>query len=150
SPPSQARPAAHEARAEQSPAPRPPPPPQRAAGEVARTDGHSRIFSSPLARRLAKDAGIELARIQGPGPRGRIVARDVEAAKSGKGLAPAAAPAAAPLPVQAPADDKIRALFEPGSYDVVAHDNVRRVIARRLVEAKLTIPHFYLTLDCSI
>src|SRR5215470_14002361 len=87
SPPSQARPAAHEARAEQSPAPRPPPPPQRAAGAVARTDGHSRIFSSPLARRLAKDAGIELARIQGSGPRGRIVARDVEAAKSGKGLA---------------------------------------------------------------
>ena len=50
----------------------------------------------------------------------------------------------------APSDDKIRALFEPGSYEVVPHDNIRKVIARRLVEAKLTIPHFYLTLDCNI
>jgi pyruvate dehydrogenase E2 component (dihydrolipoamide acetyltransferase) len=115
--------------------------------------GGNRIFSSPLARRLAKTAGLDLARIQGSGPHGRIIARDVEAAKSGKGLvAPEAqaAPGVPPLPVQAPSDDKIRALFEPGSYDVVPHDNVRRVIARRLLEAKLTIPHFYLTLDCEI
>jgi pyruvate dehydrogenase E2 component (dihydrolipoamide acetyltransferase) len=126
-----------------------------AAGEGARTDGHgaNRIFSSPLARRLAKDAGIELARIQGSGPHGRIIARDVEAAKSGKGLAaPAAAPSiAAVTPAAiAPSDDKIRALFEPGSFEAVPHDNVRKVIARRLLEAKLTIPHFYLTLDCNI
>ena len=115
--------------------------------------GGERVFSSPLARRLARDAGIDLARIQGSGPHGRIIARDVEAAKSGKGLvAPAAAiaPAAAPLAVQVPADDKIRALFEPGSYEVVPHDNIRKVIARRLLEAKLTIPHFYLTVDCNI
>ena len=85
-----------------------------------------------------------------PGPHGRIIARDVEAAKSGKGLAPAAAAAGAPLAVQPPSDDKIRALFEPGSYEVVPHDNIRKVIARRLVEAKQTIPHFYLTLDCNI
>ena len=58
--------------------------------------------------------------------------------------------AAAPLAVQIPADDKIRALFEPGSYEVVPHDNIRKVIARRLLEAKLTIPHFYLTVDCNI
>ena len=112
-----------------------------------------RVFSSPLARRLAKDAGIDLARLQGSGPHGRVIARDVEAAKSGKGLAaPAAATAAAaaPLAVQIPADDKIRALFEPGSYEVVPHDNIRKVIARRLLEAKLTIPHFYLTVDCNI
>jgi pyruvate dehydrogenase E2 component (dihydrolipoamide acetyltransferase) len=122
-----------------------------APGAVAR--GSERVFSSPLARRLARDAGIDLARIQGSGPHGRIIARDVEAAKSGKGLvAPAAAiaPAAAPLAVQVPADDKIRALFEPGSYEVVPHDNIRKVIARRLLEAKLTIPHFYLTVDCNI
>jgi pyruvate dehydrogenase E2 component (dihydrolipoamide acetyltransferase) len=122
-------------------------------GEGARAagTGANRIFSSPLARRLAKDAGIDLARIQGSGPHGRVIARDVAAAKSGKGLAaaPAAAAAAAPA-VQAPSDDKIRALFEPGSYDVVPHDNIRKVIARRLLEAKLTIPHFYLTLDCAI
>src|SRR5271166_646825 len=110
----------------------------------------NRIFSSPLARRLAKQAGIELARIQGSGPHGRVIARDVEAAKSGKGLTrPALAPAPS-LTVAAPSDEKIRALFEPGSYDVVPHDNIRKVIAHRLVEAKLTIPHFYLTLDCNI
>jgi pyruvate dehydrogenase E2 component (dihydrolipoamide acetyltransferase) len=118
-------------------------------GEGARIagTGTNRIFSSPLARRLAKESGIDLARIQGSGPHGRVIARDVEATKSGKGLI---TPAAAPLSVQAPSDEKIRALFAPGSYDAVAHDNIRKVIARRLVEAKLTIPHFYLTLDCGI
>jgi pyruvate dehydrogenase E2 component (dihydrolipoamide acetyltransferase) len=118
-----------------------------AAARAAPHDGANRIFASPLARRLAKTAGIELSRIRGSGPHSRIIARDVEAARSGQGLAPAAAGSFA-LPV--PSDDKIRALFEPGSYDVIPHDNIRKVIARRLVEAKLTIPHFYLTLDCNI
>jgi pyruvate dehydrogenase E2 component (dihydrolipoamide acetyltransferase) len=120
---------------------------------VAAAHGADRVFSSPLARRLAKDVGIDLARLRGSGPHGRVIARDVEAVKSGKGLtAPTAATsaAAAPLAVQIPADDKIRALFEPGSYEVVPHDNIRKVIARRLLEAKLTIPHFYLTVDCNI
>jgi pyruvate dehydrogenase E2 component (dihydrolipoamide acetyltransferase) len=120
---------------------------------VAAAHGADRVFSSPLARRLAKDAGIDLARLRGSGPHGRVIARDVEAAKSGKGLtAPTAATsaAAAPLAVQIPADDKIRALFEPDSYEVVPHHNIRKVIARRLLEAKLTIPHFYLTVDCNI
>jgi pyruvate dehydrogenase E2 component (dihydrolipoyllysine-residue acetyltransferase) len=122
---------------------------QRGDGEgigVARTN---RVFSSPLARRLAKEAGIDLARIQGSGPHGRVIARDVEAAKSGRGIKAPAAPAAAAV-VQAPADEKIIALFEPGSYDAVPHDGIRKLIARRLLEAKLTIPHFYLTLDCNI
>jgi pyruvate dehydrogenase E2 component (dihydrolipoamide acetyltransferase) len=124
--------------------------PKRGDGEGARVAPTSRVFSSPLARRLAKEAGIDLARIRGSGPHGRVIAHDVELAKSGRGvMAPAAAPAAAP-PVQAPADEKILALFEPGSYEAVPHDNVRKVIARRLLEAKLTIPHFYLTLDCNI
>jgi pyruvate dehydrogenase E2 component (dihydrolipoyllysine-residue acetyltransferase) len=118
-----------------------------AAPVSAPAHGANRTFASPLARRLAKTANIELNRIRGSGPHGRIIARDVEAARSGQGLAPAAAASFA-LPV--PSDDKIRALFEPGSYDVVPHDNIRKVIARRLVEAKLTIPHFYLTLDCNI
>ena len=120
---------------------------------VAAAHGADRVFSSPLARRLAKGAGIDLARLRGSGPHGRVIARDVEAAKSGKGLAaPAVATsaAAAPLAVQIPADDKIRALFEAGSYEVIPHDNIRKVIARRLLEAKLTIPHFYLTVDCNI
>jgi pyruvate dehydrogenase E2 component (dihydrolipoamide acetyltransferase) len=113
--------------------------------------GANRVFSSPLARRLAKEAGVDLARIQGSGPHGRVIARDVEAAKSGRGLIAPAAAAPAPAPaLQTPSDEKIRALFEPGSYDAVPHDNVRKVIARRLTEAKLTIPHFYLTLDCDI
>src|SRR5262249_8653397 len=111
----------------------------------------NRIFASPLARRLAKEAAIELTRIAGSGPHGRIIARDVEAAKVGKGLsAPSPAPAA-PLPAMAAlSDDKVRALFEPGSYDVVPHDSMRKIIARRLTEAKTSIPHFYLTLDCRI
>ena len=131
--------------------------PPKAAGEGGRTDGHGtgRIFSSPLARRLAKEAGIDLQRIQGSGPHGRVIARDVAAAREGKGLrgpaiAPAAAAAATPIAVQAPSDEKIRALFAPGSYEVVPHDNVRRIIAQRLVQAKLTIPHFYLTIECNI
>jgi pyruvate dehydrogenase E2 component (dihydrolipoamide acetyltransferase) len=137
-------------KAGEPPRPAPAPAPQRGDGEgtgIARTN---RVFSSPLARRLAKDSGIDLARIQGSGPHGRVIARDVESAKSGRGVMAPAAAAAAALPVQAPADDKILALFEPGSYEAVPHDNVRKVIARRLLEAKLTIPHFYLTLDCNI
>lgn len=120
------------------------------APATPRTNGHGRIFASPLARRLARDAGIDIARIAGSGPHGRVVARDVEQAKAGGALrAPAGAPGLA-LPVQAPSDDKIRALFEPGSYDVVPHDNMRKIIAQRLVQAKLTIPHFYLTVACTI
>jgi pyruvate dehydrogenase E2 component (dihydrolipoamide acetyltransferase) len=152
-------PAAPTAKAEPKSEPRPEPaarpaatptapsPPAAQAAGLAATHGANRIFASPLARRLAKTAGIELNRMRGSGPHGRIIARDVEAARSGQGLAPATAGTFA-LPV--PSDDKIRALFEPGSYDVVPHDNIRKVIARRLVEAKLTIPHFYLTLDCNI
>jgi pyruvate dehydrogenase E2 component (dihydrolipoamide acetyltransferase) len=121
------------------------------------TNGHGRIFASPLARRLAKAVGIDIGRIPGSGPHGRIIARDVEAAKSGGTAlrAPAPAPAAgagtaAPAAAQAPSDDKIRALFEPGSYEVVPHDSIRKIIAQRLVLAKQTIPHFYLTITCTI
>ena len=125
------------------------------AAKAPATNGHAgRIFASPLARRLAKAAGIEIGRVAGSGPHGRIIARDVEAAKSGGAAlrAPAAAPVAAavPAPVLAPSDDKIRALFEPGSYEVVPHDNMRKIIAQRLVQAKQTIPHFYLTVACTI
>ena len=122
------------------------------AGEEARIARTNRVFSSPLARRLAKEAGIDLARVEGSGPHGRVIARDVEAAKSGRGIAaPAMAAAGTVAPtVQTLTDEKIRALFEPGSYDAVPHDNIRKVIARRLLEAKLTIPHFYLTLECNI
>ncbi|MBN9147376.1 pyruvate dehydrogenase complex dihydrolipoamide acetyltransferase [Nitrobacter sp.] len=114
-------------------------------------NGHGRIFSSPLARRLAKEAGIELSRIDGSGPHGRVVARDVEQAKSGKGLkAPAAASAGAPSIAPAMSDKQILSLFEDGSYEIVPHDNMRRTIAQRLTASIQTIPHFYLTMDCDI
>ena len=113
--------------------------------------GTNRVFSSPLARRLAKDAGIELARVAGTGPHGRVIARDVEEARSGKGLkAPAAAPSAAPSIAPSMSDQQIRALFEAGSYEVIPHDGMRRTIAQRLTASVQTIPHFYLTRDCDI
>jgi len=139
----------------QAPAPRPAPAPvaapaAQAASVAPQTNGHGRIFSSPLARRLAKEAGIELARIVGSGPHGRVIARDVEEAKSGKGLkAPGAAPSA---PTLAPSmsDKQILALFEPGSYEIVPHDGMRRTIAQRLTASIQSIPHFYLTINCDI
>jgi pyruvate dehydrogenase E2 component (dihydrolipoamide acetyltransferase) len=123
-----------------------------AAKETApQANGHDRTFSSPLARRLAKEAGIELARINGSGPHGRVIARDVEEARSGKGLkAPAAAPLAAPSIAPSMSDQQIRALFEDGSYEVIPHDGMRRTIAQRLTASVQTIPHFYLTMDCNI
>ncbi|HEY0330800.1 MAG TPA: pyruvate dehydrogenase complex dihydrolipoamide acetyltransferase [Rhodopseudomonas sp.] len=133
----------------------PQPSPQReegagpATGEAAHSNG--RVFSSPLARRLAKDAGIELSRIEGSGPHGRVVARDVEQAKSGKGLkAPAATPSAAPQLTPAMSDQQIRGFFKDGSFEEVPHDSMRKIIAQRLVQAKQTIPHFYLTMDCNL
>jgi len=132
------------------PAPAAPAPAQAAPAQA--TNGHARIFSSPLARRLAKESGIDLARISGTGPHGRVVARDIAAAKEGKGLkAPgAAAPAAAPMIAPSLSDEKVRALYEEGSYEVVPHDNMRRTIAQRLTQSTQTIPHFYLTIDCVI
>ncbi len=128
-----------------------PPAAAPASAPAAQANGAGRIFSSPLARRLAKDAGIDLGRITGTGPHGRVIARDVEGAKSGKGLkAPAAGPGAAPATAPALSDQQILGLFEPGSYDVVPHDGMRRTIAQRLTAATQSIPTFYLTIDCDI
>jgi pyruvate dehydrogenase E2 component (dihydrolipoamide acetyltransferase) len=143
----------------QTAAPRPhasaPPARERPAGEAAEADGHgaNRVFSSPLARRLAKEAGIDIGRIQGSGPHGRVIARDVASAKAGGGLrapAAAAAPAAGPAIAPSMSDQQIRALYEDGSYEVVPHDGMRRTIAQRLTASVQTIPHFYLTVDCDI
>jgi pyruvate dehydrogenase E2 component (dihydrolipoamide acetyltransferase) len=146
-------------------APPAPPSPQRGEGgggrEGARTNGHGagtgadRIFSSPLARRLAKEAGIDVAPIKGSGPHGRVIARDVAAAKEGKGLhapgpAPAAAAAGPPIIAPAMSDQQIRALYEEGSYELIPHDGMRRTIAQRLTASTQTIPHYYLTVDCDI
>ena len=141
-------PAATPAPAAKAPAPAGPAP---QAAAVPQANGHARTFSSPLARRLAKEAGIELARINGSGPHGRVIARDVQEARSGKGLkAPAATPAGAPAFAPSMSDKQILALFEPGSYEVVPHDGMRRTIAQRLTASVQTVPHFYLTMDCDI
>jgi pyruvate dehydrogenase E2 component (dihydrolipoamide acetyltransferase) len=142
SPPPSAAPAA------KAPPPAAAPAPQ--AASAPQTNGHSRTFSSPLARRLAKEAGIEVARINGTGPHGRVIARDVEEAKSGRGLKAPAAPAGAPAIAPSMSDKQIRALYEDGSYEVIPHDGMRRTIAQRLTASVQTIPHFYLTMDCNI
>jgi pyruvate dehydrogenase E2 component (dihydrolipoamide acetyltransferase) len=122
-------------------------PPSQPAGEGRPAN---RVFASPLARRLAKDSGIDVARVQGSGPHGRIIARDIEAARSGQGLRAPAAAAAAPVVAPSLSDQQIRALYEEGSYQVVPHDGMRRTIAQRLTASVQTIPHFYLTVDCDI
>jgi pyruvate dehydrogenase E2 component (dihydrolipoamide acetyltransferase) len=136
-----------------APAPAPAAAPAQAAPAAAPAPSGARVFASPLAKRLAKEAGIDIGRIAGSGPHGRVIARDVDAAKSGKGLRAApGAPAAAPAPAIAPSmsDQQVRALFEEGSYEVVPHDGMRRTIAQRLTQSTQTIPHFYLTIDCNI
>ena len=121
----------------------------------ARAPPGERIFISPLARRLAIEAGFDLSALRGSGPHGRIVKRDVDDALA-NGAPKAAQPAATqgvltvpttPL-VEAMADDKVLALYEEDNYEVVPHDGMRRVIAQRLTQSKQTIPHFYLTIEC--
>ncbi len=110
-----------------------------------------RTFASPLARRIAKELGLDLASIRGSGPHGRIVERDVKAALA---HAPAAVPAhdakAPEAPSPAPPDEIVRKNFAAGSFEETPHDSMRKTIARRLVEASRTIPHFYLTADCNL
>ncbi|CAN5179731.1 pyruvate dehydrogenase complex dihydrolipoamide acetyltransferase [soil metagenome] len=111
-----------------------------------------RVFASPLARRIARDKGIDLAALTGSGPHGRIVLKDVEGAKPGAkapAAASAGAPKAAPLAMGL-ADEAILKLYEDGSYEIVPHDGMRKIIAQRLVQAKQTVPHFYLTLSCDL
>ena len=139
------------------------PAPASAVVPAARSEA-SRVFASPLAKRMAKEFGLDLSAIVGSGPHGRVVERDVKAAQSGgtAKAAPAtpaapmpatvAAPAPAPKPVMAtgPSDDMTKKLFAPGSYEEVPHDGMRKTIARRLTESKQTVPHFYLTVDCNL
>ena len=98
---------------------------------------------SPLARRLAAQAGIDLTRLTPSGAHGRILARDVDGAIGERAASPARA-------VSGPSAAKVKALYEPGSYEEVALDAMRRTIAARLIEAKQTIPHFYLRADVTI
>ena len=135
-----------------APAPKPAPAPVPSApAPVAAKDGQ-RIFASPLARRLAGEANLDLARIQGSGPHGRIVKADVEGAKS-SGVA-AAAPAAPSAPVPRPAAAAPAAAsatpLPTEGFTELPLSTMRKVIARRLMESKQTIPHFYLTVEADI
>jgi pyruvate dehydrogenase E2 component (dihydrolipoamide acetyltransferase) len=117
-------------------------PPQ--AAPAAKANGAERIFASPLARRLAAQANIDLKSLKGSGPHGRIVKSDVEAAPKG-----AAAPAAAKGPA-GPAPTLEQMGIPPGSYDLIPLDGMRKTIARRLTDSFRDVPHFPLTIDLEI
>lgn len=124
--------------------------PAKAEQPAIASNKGDRVFASPLARRIAKDSGVDIAAVKGSGPHGRVVQRDVEAALASggaKAAAPKAEAAAAPKPMS---DDAVLKLFEEGTYEIVPHDGMRKTIARRLVESKQTVPHFYLTIDCEL
>ena len=134
--PAKPAPAAPQQTATQPAAPRPATP----GGNGHDTAQDERIFVSPLARRMAKQAGIDLAALKGSGPNGRIVKADIEGALQ-------KAPPAAPRPA-APATRPTAAVAAP--HTLVPHSSIRKVIARRLTEAKSTIPHFYVSMDVEI
>jgi pyruvate dehydrogenase E2 component (dihydrolipoamide acetyltransferase) len=125
--------------------------------------GNGRIFASPLARRMAQHAGLNLAAIRGSGPQGRIVKADIDSALSAaRGVPAAAAPPAAARPAATPSGpsvppaapalskERVAALAGNPAYTERPLNAMRRVIARRLTESKQTVPHFYLTIDCEI
>ncbi len=118
----------------------------------AAADG-SRIFASPLARRIAADKGLDLATLAGSGPRGRIVKADVEnatvAAPAAKAEAPKAAAPKAAAPTGATAE-AVAKMYADRTYEEVSLDGMRKTIAARLSEAKQTIPHFYLRRDIQL
>ena len=146
----------------ETPQPSPEPTPQPAAQTSGSNGQAGRVIASPLARRLARDGNLDLSGVKGSGPNGRIVKLDVEAAlKAGQAAAPSPAEATAAgqvvtartgsaAAIPAMADEEILGLYEPGTYEVVPHDNMRRIIAERLTMAKSTIPHFYLSVDCKL
>jgi pyruvate dehydrogenase E2 component (dihydrolipoamide acetyltransferase) len=116
--------------------------PERNFGPARLSGG---IAVTPLARRLASEAGIDLSRLSGSGPHGRIVARDVESAPR-----PTSPRGAVTALAEGPSADQIKALYDPANYEEVTLDGMRKTIAARLQQAKQTIPHFYLTSDIVI
>jgi pyruvate dehydrogenase E2 component (dihydrolipoyllysine-residue acetyltransferase) len=131
----------------------------------AAPDTEHRVFASPLAKRIAREKGVDLSRVQGSGPRGRIVKADVEAAMQAAAPAteiqapppaparsapePRAAETAAPSPGLAPLPDA-HLFYKESDYESAPNNSMRKAIARRLTSAKALIPHFYLTIDCEI
>ena len=137
-----------------APAPAAPAPqvkPVASAAAPAAASGE-RIFATPLAKRIAADKGINLAAIQGTGPHGRITKADVEQGKAGHmpaAAAPAAKPAPAPVAVSPSAVTDLLGKLGQG-FTALPNNNIKKVTAKRLLEAKQSIPHFYLTIDCQI
>ncbi|MAN77193.1 MAG: pyruvate dehydrogenase complex dihydrolipoamide acetyltransferase [Rhizobiales bacterium] len=150
-------PKAEESKADQKPKDEPKAPSSSADAKptpeplpAPKSDG-KRVFASPLARRLAKDAGIDLSAVSGSGPKGRVVKADIEKAKKdGVSAKPAAAPAAGAPLAAGMGKNQVLAMYEEGNYDIVPNDGMRKTVAARLTESKQTVPHFYLTLDCNI
>ncbi|HEX5321526.1 MAG TPA: pyruvate dehydrogenase complex dihydrolipoamide acetyltransferase [Stellaceae bacterium] len=139
-------------------APAPPVPPPPREREEGRGEGPgpappspaphrngARIFASPLARRMAAQANLDLSALRGSGPQGRIVKADIDAALGGGTKPSPAAPTPAPAIARATVD-----LTGDAPSTLKPHSSMRRTIARRLTESKQTVPHFYLTVDCRI
>jgi pyruvate dehydrogenase E2 component (dihydrolipoamide acetyltransferase) len=128
-----------------------PPPVVVAPPAAPAANGHAiptdRVFASPLARRMAQQAGIDLTQIKGSGPRGRIVRADIENLHGATTPAPAPAVASAPPPATAP---RPAAAPITAPHETQKLSNIRRVTARRLTEAKQTVPHFYVSIDVEI
>jgi pyruvate dehydrogenase E2 component (dihydrolipoamide acetyltransferase) len=146
-PPATPKPAVAAAAAAPAPAAPAAPAAQAPAAKPAVVPSGGRIFASPLAKRIAAEKGLDLSRITGSGPNGRIVKADVESAKPG--AAAAAAPVAAGAPKAAPPSVGQPVFVAPGDTRV-PHTSIRKVIARRMLESKQTVPHFYLTVDLEI
>ncbi len=127
--------------------------PKPALASPAHGNGHDeaggRLFASPLARRMAQQAGIDLTGVKGSGPNGRIVKADIEAALQRAPATPAAAAPTAPTPTPA-ARQPAPAPAITAPHRLVPNSTMRKVIARRLTEAKQTIPHFYISIDLEI
>jgi pyruvate dehydrogenase E2 component (dihydrolipoamide acetyltransferase) len=120
------------------------------------SNGHDRIFASPLARRMAAQAGVDMGQLTGTGPHGRIVKADIDTALRGGApprapspAAPGAAPKAPPM-AATPSMAQVAALAGNAPYTPIPHTSMRRTIARRLTEVQQSVPVFYLTVDCEI
>ena len=137
--------------AEASPAPKQA---TTSSSEAPVTEIGNRIFASPLARRLAKQNGLQLSLISGTGPHGRIIKRDIDNALA-NGIGKAASNVEQSVQSSAStesssSDEMTMKLFNTDEYEIVPHDGMRKTIAKRLVESKHTVPHFYVTIDCEI
>ncbi len=150
----------------------------KSAHEPQNSNTNARLLASPVARRLAREHGLDLQLLKGTGPRGRIVKRDIEAALQGatsQSISVSSEPAgnithddrdlATDIPVHELKpitsgeekafgpdlfDSEVNRIFEKDSYELVPHDGMRKTLAERLTHAKQTIPHFYLTIDCRL